>query len=431
MSSAERSLWSKLGPGLLWAGTAVGVSHLVQSTRAGAGYGMTLLWVVLLALITKYPAYEAGPRYTAATGRSLLEGYRRLGTWAIWLFLAMTLATMAIVEAAVTIVTAGMASALLTATPLGLGSLPLLGEIAPATEWSALLLLGCVAVLWVGRFGLLENLMKVMVLVLTVSTVAAVAVILPVVDPARLTLWPPLPELNAVNVGFLVALIGWMPAPFDTAVWHSQWTVAKARDEGEALEWSSARLDFHVGYLGTAVLAVCFITLGAAVLHDSGNEIPASASAFAALLVDVYAQALGDWSRPVILVAAFTTMISTTLTVTDGFPRALAGAIACLRGPEQPAGDVDPTTYRVALVLLVFGGLAIVHSFTANLKALVDFATTVSFVITPVLAVMNLAAVTSDDVPEAMRPRGLLLWSHYLCIGLMGLFSVGYLVYAF
>ena len=34
---------SSLQPGLLWAGAAIGVSHLVQSTRAGATFGFALL----------------------------------------------------------------------------------------------------------------------------------------------------------------------------------------------------------------------------------------------------------------------------------------------------------------------------------------------------------------------------------------------------
>ena len=48
--------WTKrLGPGLLFAGAAIGVSHLVQSTRAGADFGWGLLWALLLANIMKYP----------------------------------------------------------------------------------------------------------------------------------------------------------------------------------------------------------------------------------------------------------------------------------------------------------------------------------------------------------------------------------------
>ena len=42
-----------LGPGILFASTAIGVSHLVQSTRAGANYGFDLLWLVLLVEINR------------------------------------------------------------------------------------------------------------------------------------------------------------------------------------------------------------------------------------------------------------------------------------------------------------------------------------------------------------------------------------------
>ena len=46
--------WYKmLGPGLLYAGAAIGVSHLVQSTRAGAEFGYGLVWAVLLANFLK------------------------------------------------------------------------------------------------------------------------------------------------------------------------------------------------------------------------------------------------------------------------------------------------------------------------------------------------------------------------------------------
>ena len=38
----KKSIFSSLGPGLLFVGAAIGVSHLVQSTRAGAEFGFGL-----------------------------------------------------------------------------------------------------------------------------------------------------------------------------------------------------------------------------------------------------------------------------------------------------------------------------------------------------------------------------------------------------
>ena len=43
--------WKAFGPGLLWASAAIGVSHLVQSTRAGADGGFAVAWVILAALV--------------------------------------------------------------------------------------------------------------------------------------------------------------------------------------------------------------------------------------------------------------------------------------------------------------------------------------------------------------------------------------------
>ena len=68
----------KLGPGLLFAGAAIGVSHLVQSTRAGADFGWGLLWALFLVNLFKYPFFQFGPRYALATGESLLDGYYKL-----------------------------------------------------------------------------------------------------------------------------------------------------------------------------------------------------------------------------------------------------------------------------------------------------------------------------------------------------------------
>ena len=74
-----------LGPGLILAAAAIGVSHLVQSTRAGALYGFTLIWAIIIANLTKYPFLEFGPRYTVVMKESLIQGYKRLGSWALGL----------------------------------------------------------------------------------------------------------------------------------------------------------------------------------------------------------------------------------------------------------------------------------------------------------------------------------------------------------
>ncbi|PIZ66138.1 MAG: iron transporter, partial [Candidatus Marinimicrobia bacterium CG_4_10_14_0_2_um_filter_48_9] len=161
-SGAQKSnLMKSIGPGLIWAGAAIGVSHLVQSTRAGAIYGFGLIWVLIVANLFKYPAFEFGPRYAAATGESLLEGYQKLGKWALVIFIVMTFGTMFSIQAAVTVVAAGLAGQL-----FGIALTPAI--------WSAILLGFCMVVLMVGRYPLLDMLTKIIIVILAISTIVAV-----------------------------------------------------------------------------------------------------------------------------------------------------------------------------------------------------------------------------------------------------------------
>ena len=104
--TALRDKLALYGPGLLYAGAAVGVSHLVQSTRAGAEFGFQLLWVVLVINVIKYPIFEIGPRYAAATGTTLLDGYRKIGKWAVYTYMLLSIWTMFIIMGAISLVTA-------------------------------------------------------------------------------------------------------------------------------------------------------------------------------------------------------------------------------------------------------------------------------------------------------------------------------------
>ena len=94
----------KLGPGILFAGAAIGVSHLVQSTRAGADFGFGLIWALILINLIKFPFFQFGTRYTIATGHDLLLGFKKLGTWVLGMYFVLTFLTMFTIQTAVAIV---------------------------------------------------------------------------------------------------------------------------------------------------------------------------------------------------------------------------------------------------------------------------------------------------------------------------------------
>jgi len=409
----NRDLLRAIGPGVLFTGTAVGVSHLVQSTRAGALYGLALVGLVVVANVVKYPAFRFGPMYAAATGTSMLEGYRRQGRWALIVYGLLTLGTMFTVQAGVTIVTAGLAGAL-----FGF-------EVSPLIS-SGVILGICVVLVATGGYRALDKVGKVVVSFLAVSTVVATVLIVPRV-PWGGAWWPT--EFSAADIAFMAALVGWMPSAIDVSVWQSLWTLARGAETGGRPERRSSAIDFHLGYVGTAILAVCFVLLGAAVLHGEG-ELPTRPVAFAARLISLYVEALGEWSRPVIGGAALATMFSTTLMVVDGFPRALSVLLSRLRGPEDadaPEPSDRTPAYWASLALLVVGSLVILGVFLRSMSALIDLATTLSFLSAPVLSLLNHRAVTSDAVPDDARPARWLVTASAVAIALQGAFAIGYL----
>ncbi len=417
--TSRKGVLSALGPGLLFAAAAVGVSHLVQSTRAGALYGLALVGMVILANVVKYPAFRFGPYYAVATRTSILEGYRRQGKWALVLYGLLTLGTMFTVLGAIALVTSGLALATLgiKASPLGVAA----GLIA-----------ACALLLAVGRYHWLDRVVKVLVGVLTVSTLASTVMAIPRVDWAGGSWWLSGQELDKKTIFFVAALVGWMPSAIDVSVWQSLWTLARQADSGHEATLEESSVDFHIGYLGTAFLALCFVLMGAGVMYGSGQHFSDSAGAFAGQVINLYAENLGAWSRPIIGTAAFAVMFSTLLTVVDGFPRALAILVARFRGPERAAHfeldePAQKKSYWIALTVLSLGALLVIALLMKSLKTLVDVATTLSFLSAPLLSVLNHRAVLGDEVPKELRPRPWLVTMSLLGIAFQGLFAVYYL----
>lgn len=396
----------KLGPGFLFAGAAIGVSHLVQSTRAGADFGMGLLWALLLINLVKYPFFEFGPRYAMATGESLLEGYKKLGRPALIAYFFITLATMFTIQTAVTIVTAGIASSLFGG--------------ADTTLWSAVITGICFVILILGRYKLLDSLMKVIIVCLTISTVIAVILAL---QNAENVSWKQVIPDNAAGIGFLIAFMGWMPAPLDISIWHSMWTLEKKKITA-GITPDQSRFDFNVGYISTTFLAFCFVLLGGLVMFGSGEQFSSSGATFANQLIEMYTTNLGEGTRYIIGIAALTTMFSTTLTTLDASPRAMAKTTELLGKREMPKA------YMAWLLVLVIGTTAIFVFLTrveGLMGLLIEIATVLSFLTAPFYAALNLRLVTSKYMPEEHKPAK---WLYLL--GLAGMviligFSIWYL----
>lgn len=468
--ASRRSRWLAFGPGLLFAGAAVGVSHLIQSTRGGAEFGLMAVVIVAVSCLAKWPAFRFGPLYASATGDTLLDGYRYRGRWTLVVFGLMTLAICFTTLAVVTSVTVGLLFNLFPGVEDALNAVHRGGAIGLVS----ILVLGLIAGgLATGGYRVLEGTMKVVMPVLVLATLVAAVVALPALVQTGIGDAHELAEPKGQALS--VSMIGWMPAPIDIAVWSSIWTLARVRSRGARGTQDQILLDFDAGYLATLVLAIAFAVLGAGVMHGRGLEFEASPAAFAGQVIDLYASQLGSWTWPIVATAAFLTMLSTTVTVADGFPRTIAAIVEAwkrpipkggkaaprptaakaatprhvpktimsaisesieryeslsgrlLPPPETPAAPpepeppmpraaMSPVVYWWSFAVLSLG--AIIILFTAlgggggSFTSLIDLVTTVSFLIAPVLVIFNHLCVNGDEVPKADRPgTGWQVWS--------------------
>ena len=394
----------KLGPGLLFAGAAIGVSHLVQSTRAGADYGWGLLWALLLVNLFKYPFFQFGPRYALATGESLLDGYYKLGKIFLWLYFFLNVATMFTIQTAVTVVTAGLASNLF--------------EIKTnMIHWSIGVTAVCYSILLIGRYKLLDKVIKVIILILTISSLLAVTIAF-FKGNTSLVFSQMFP--NGDSILFLIAFMGWMPAPMDISIWHSIWILEKKTDLKNKFSLKEGLFDFNVGYITTVILGICFLGLGALVMFGSGLEFSNKGNEFAGQLIDLYTSNLGESWYMIIAIAAFTTMISTTITTLDASPRAMSKTVQLLF--KQKNKDY----YILWITILAVGTCLIFLFLLSEMGLLVQIATVLSFITAPFYAILNYRLVTSNYMPKENHPslkiKILSLLGIFFLIGFTGVY---------
>lgn len=374
--------FKKLGPGILFAGAAIGVSHLVQSTKAGADFGLGLIWALLLVNLFKFPFFQFGPRYASATGESLLSGYKKLGNSILKLYIIISLGTMFTIQTAVTIVTAGIASYLTN-------------NIISIEYWAIIILIFSSTLLYIGKYKLLDKAIKLIIIVLAISTIIATIIAFFNFE-SNISFTQFFPK-NEIEIAFLIAFMGWMPAPLDISVWHSIWTIEKKKTENN-IAVKTALFDFNIGYFGTIFLGICFILLGYFVMNDKSLSFSNSAGVFANQLISMYTDSFGNWSFILIGIATFTTMFSTTITTLDASPRSLNHAIELLLNKNFKYG------YLTWLIILVIGTILIFFFYVSEMGTLVKIATILSFITAPFYAIINYILISSRYTPSQNRP---------------------------
>ena len=406
IEQTQTSTWQSkikaLGPGILMASAAVGGSHIVSSAQAGAMYGWSLLLLVILANLFKYPFFRFGAEYTLETGKNLVEGYAEKGKVYLGIFFILNVFSALVNTAAVGILCAAIVA---SAFPNALG--------LSITQWSLILIVIIWAMLLFGGYKFLDGLAKWIMSALTLATVLAVIVAIIEhpeygADFVEKTPW----QMTALP--FIVSLMGWMPAPIEISAINSLWTAEKGKTVDISIK--DGLFDFNVGFIGTAILAVFFVAMGALIQYPTGQEVQAAGAAYIQQFVGMYSSVLGDWSRFLITFIAFLCIFGTVITVIDGYSRVNAESLRLLFKKKE-ISQKELNIWMTATSII--GGI-IIYFFQGSVAPMLRFAMIASFLTTPFFALLNYLLVTGEN-------KNLAKWLKALSIlGLIFLFGFAF-----
>ncbi|NWF29687.1 Nramp family divalent metal transporter [Streptomyces sp. PKU-EA00015] len=346
-SRPRRASWRYIGPGIVVAATGVGAGDLVATLIAGSKFGYTLLWAAVIGCLVKISLAEAAGRWHLATGRTLFDGWRSLGSWTTAYFVVYVVIWGFVYGAA------AMSSSALPLDALFPGTMDL--------KWWAVLcgLVGLVFV-WFNRYAVFEKVMTVLVGVMFVVTVYLAVRVTPNLGDAFAGLAPVLPDGSLI---YTLGLIGGVGGTITLAA-YGYWVNAKGwTDTG----WMKVmRLDNRVAYLTTGIFVVAMLFVGAELLHSSGVAL-AKGDKGLLDLSDVLADRYGSTTAKLFLVGFFATSFTSLIGVWHGVSLMFADFVSNYRkrgeattGTEVASGSREKSLpFRAYLLWLTFPPIAL------------------------------------------------------------------------
>ncbi|WP_340558430.1 Nramp family divalent metal transporter [Streptomyces sp. GSL17-111] len=247
-TTARRVRWRSVGPGLVVAATGIGAGDLVATLVVGGRFGYTLLWAVVVGCVIRIAFAEGAARWHLATGRTLFDGWRSLGSWTLPYF-----GFYALLWGFVYGATAMSASAL----PLA----ALFPGVADLKVWGVGTALLGLAFVWCNRYRAVERMLTVLIGTMFVVVLVLAVRVVPDAGAAFAGLWPTVPDGSVV---YTLGVVGGVGGTITMAA-YGYWVNAKGWNGPGWMRMM--RLDNATAYVTTAVFTVAMIIVGAELLH--------------------------------------------------------------------------------------------------------------------------------------------------------------------
>jgi Mn2+/Fe2+ NRAMP family transporter len=328
---------SIVGPGVVVAATGVGAGDMVAAAKAGANYGLIVLWAAALGALLKLGLAEGIARWQLATGTTLLTGWFRNFGWPVRVYFTAYLAIWTVAVSAALMAACGLAGHALA---------PFLSVEA----WAIIHALLALALVWCEGYTVIERIMRWAIGLMFVTIVGA-AVLNPPAPGVLLSglLLPRVPLGGTLLVAGVVGGVGGTL----TLMSYSYWLQEKG---WSGTRWLPAvRFDLLVGYALTGIFGVALTALGGMVLHPRGLEVTGSKGVVE--MAVMLGEGLGRAGELIFLIGFWAAVATSIVGVWQGVPYLFAHVVKLLRSPqEERLSEISTRSplYRLYLVLMTF-----------------------------------------------------------------------------
>jgi len=344
---------NRLGPGILLAAAAIGSGELILTPRAGALFGLSVGWVIVVSIVYKLALTLGLARYTIATGEDIFEGFSHLPgprNWFVWILAAVFL-----------LGAVGYSGIALACGSALFALFPVLSMI----QW-AVLVVGVVFVLLLkGAYGPVEKAAFVLSLTLIIGVIYSLAALGPTFGWMVRESVPRIPRGSGQT---LISLLGWTAGGTSTLI-YSFWILEKgyalprgnlapsadaSGKHDDFRHWLSlAHMDAGLSYAVMMFVSLAFLAIGSITLGTAGADgsplVPARGET-TVVLARMLTVAAGPQARYIFLIAALAILSSTIIGLVDGKSRALRTAVYIVAPRSRRWSDL--TCYRLGIALL-------------------------------------------------------------------------------
>ncbi|MDP5077651.1 MAG: Nramp family divalent metal transporter [Nonlabens sp.] len=255
-----RKTFKNIGPGTLVAAAFIGPGTVTVCTLAGATYGYTLLWAMLLSIFATIVLQEMAARLGLVTGKGLPEILKTsiANKFARTFLIILVLAAIAVGNAA-------YEAGNIAGGVLGLNTIF-------GVQWYFPLLLGIIAfgLLFYGNYKVLEKVLITLVVVMGISFIATAIAIGPDITAIFKGLFTP--QINSTNLLTIVGLIGTTVVPYNLFL-HASLVREKWND---TTDLSAVRKDTIISVMLGGLVSMAIIIAGTALQHakiSTGSDI--------------------------------------------------------------------------------------------------------------------------------------------------------------